>query len=116
MRALMIAFLASIVTSLIGAELEAWLPVWSSRLVAWQAARLPPPIRERMREEWEESLATLPGPLSRLRFAFDLFRAVPVITHDVLYPGVSQPSLGALATIRTAEVTIAACMLLTVTP
>jgi lipopolysaccharide/colanic/teichoic acid biosynthesis glycosyltransferase len=53
-------------------------------LVRRQAAKTPAELSARLEEEWLAHLAELPGKLSRLLFAMDLWRASRVVSQDAV--------------------------------
>jgi hypothetical protein len=56
-------------------EIKAWCPAIAHRIVNRAAQRLALDIRERYEEEWTSNLAQIPGSVSQVLFAIDLYRA-----------------------------------------
>ena len=61
---------------LLVADLHLSLPAIARFVVRWRASRLPPPLAERMTEEWLAEIDATPSNLLKLWFALGLFRGI----------------------------------------
>lgn len=78
----LVSFLLALFGDLPSEELNGWLPRLAAYLVKLNAQRLPAQIAARMEEDWMGHLSAIPGSLSKLYFAVDLFRAVASLRHE----------------------------------
>ena len=84
----LLALVGSLLVNVLATEAYAWFPRLADRLVRFHASRLPSPLSDRMREEWQAMVSDTPGNLAKLWRALDLFRAIPRLRHGFYYPGI----------------------------
>lgn len=87
------AIVGALLLNVLASEAYSWFPRIANWLIRFHVARLPAPLQERMREEWEALVIDTPGHLSKLLCALDLFRAIPSLRHAHSYPGVPHRPL-----------------------
>ncbi len=84
--------LAALPASAFSGELAGWIEGSARRLIQRAARNAPPPLSERLEEEWLADLAARRGPVSRLRLAIGCCWATRVITYDHSATGVPAAS------------------------
>ena len=73
----------AVVTSIIAAEIYAWLPNLSVLLLRFYVYFLPKQMGVRLLEEWQALLNDTPGNVTKFLRALDLARTLPLILTDV---------------------------------
>ena len=69
----MLNFLVGLFGNLLAAELGAWCPKAAQRIISYAAKSVPPPIQQRMLEEWSAVLDDTSGDWSKLVIAISLY-------------------------------------------
>src|SRR6266404_3091212 len=83
------ALILSGFASFLVVELYSWLPVFTDKLIRYNAARLPAEISSRWLQEWQADDRALPGSIFKfLYFTVDLVRARWAITYEFYAPQV----------------------------
>lgn len=77
-----LTIIASVGAIIIAAELQAWLPAVSRLLLARAVRKLSLERRERYEEEWAAHIDELPGSISKVLFALQLFIASNAIERQ----------------------------------
>ena len=71
MMMMVITVVAGVLLSLLASEVEKWLPWLSTRLIRYEALKLPR-LSERMQEQWQADLDEIPGNVGKLCYALSL--------------------------------------------
>lgn len=66
LNAILIAIAVATIAGLCRAEIEAWLPHLATSLKNFALSYYQGPIRERLSEEWEAHILSIPGPMSKV--------------------------------------------------
>jgi hypothetical protein len=71
MMMMVVTVVGGVLLSLLASEVEKWLPWVSTRLIRYEALKLPR-LSERMQEQWQADLDEIPGNVGKLCYALSL--------------------------------------------
>ena len=92
MMMIVITVVGGVLLSLLASEVEKWLPWLSTRLIRYEALKLPR-LSERMQEQWQADVDEIPGNVGKLCYAlslvlrhFAIVRTLPADEADDVEP------------------------------